>query len=365
MATREQDAPGSGLDSPDRDAVSPPPRWRSWLVRGALTAAMVALILWQVPPGDVLATLLLLDGRWLALAVLITVVVNVLKPWRWLWILRAAAPRATYWQALASLLVAASARLVIPGKAGEYGRVVTLRALSLKSALGLTTVDLLLEMYTGLVCALPAAFVFGGLGAGLAVTAVTGVVAAACHWPDRVLRVVGRLLRSSRLREQAVTAQQVMAQLSRGTLARAIGLTLLLHSIRFVQLAALIVGLDASPTLHAWLCLPLIQLADAFPVTVAGVGPREWVGLHVLPWAAISPAVAVTAVLLQSLISGFVPGTLGLGVLLWGGGRGRAAAAGPGDRGPSRRRSARRSPTGDRHHDRRDHDSGPASAPPP
>lgn len=327
MATREPDAPGSGRDGPAPDAARSRPRWRSWLWRGLLTGAMVALILWQVPPGEVLSTLLLLDGRWLAVAVLITVVVNVLKPWRWLWILRAAAPGATYLQALGSLLVAASARLVIPGKAGEYGRVVTLRALSLKSALGLTTVDLLLEMYTGLLCALPAAFVFGGLGAGLVVTAVTGVVVAACHWPDRVLRVAARLLRSARLREQAVAVQQVMGQLSRGTLARAIGLTLLLHGIRFVQLAALIVGLDASPTLHAWLCLPLIQLADAFPITVAGVGPREWVGLHVLPWAAISPAVAVTAVLLQSLISGFVPGTLGLGVLLWGGGRGRAAAA--------------------------------------
>ncbi|HOU89699.1 MAG TPA: lysylphosphatidylglycerol synthase transmembrane domain-containing protein [Polyangiaceae bacterium] len=362
MDAPDQDARGSDPEGPEPGTTSAAPRWRRWLWRGALTAAMVVLILWQVPPGDVLATLLALDGRWLALAVALTVAVNALKPLRWLWILRAAAPAATYWQALASLLVAASARLVIPGKAGEYGRVVTLRGLSLKSALGLTTVDLLLEMYTGLLCALPAAFVFGGLGGGLAVTAVTGVFVAACHWPDRALRGTARLLGSSRLRRQALAAQVVMAQLPWGTLARAVVLTLLLHGVRFAQLAGLLIGLGVDSTWLAWVCLPVVQLADAFPITVAGVGPREWVGLHVLPAVAIAPAVAVTAVLVQSLVSGFVPGAAGLGVLLWGGGRGREAAAGSAARGPTRRGSARRSPSTVR---RRDPDRESASAPLP
>jgi hypothetical protein len=152
------------------------------------------------------------------------------------------------------LLVAASARLVIPGKAGEYGRVVTLRALSLKRALGLTTVDLLLEMYTGLVCALPppssSAGSVRGRGHrrhGRRRRAATGPIG--CSASRRGCS------RSARLREQRSPVQQVMRQLSRGTLARAIGLTLLLHGIRFVQLAVLIIGLDASPSLLAWLCL--------------------------------------------------------------------------------------------------------------
>lgn len=300
-----------------------------WILRVGLTASMVILILWQVPPRSVLDTLFELEWQWLVLAVLLTLVINLLRPWRWLWLLRAVEPETTFWQALGSMLVAASARLVLPGRVGEYGRVFTLRKLSLKRALGLTTVDLLIEIQTGLLCALPAAMAFGGLGATLPLLLLLAIVFASCHRPDVVLRGAGRLLGSKRLREHATAARQVMDTLSGATLLRANLLTLLMHALRFLQLAVLLVALSVSPSLRTWFILPLVQLADAVPLTVAGIGPREWVGLKVLPWAAVPPAVAVTAVLLQSVISGFVPGGLGLFFVLRGTGRAPRPAAQP------------------------------------
>ncbi|MBN2193936.1 MAG: flippase-like domain-containing protein [Polyangiaceae bacterium] len=292
------------------------PEWQQrvgrWLLRGGSTAVILGLVLWQVPPASVVATLFDLDWEWLGLAVCLTLAINLLKPLRWLWLLQAVKPSTTYRQALGSLLVAATARLVVPGKFGEYGRIYPLRGLSLKSGLGLTTVDILIEMENGVLFALPAAFCLGGVVATVPPLLALLAVAAVTRWPDLLLRGVARLVGSSRLREQAAAAHQVMGMLSRNTWNKSIGLTVVLNLLRFLQLGVLILALDQNLTVLAWLCLPVIQLADAIPLTVAGIGVREWVGLKVLPWAAIPDTVAVTSVLLQSVISGFAPGAAGL-----------------------------------------------------
>ena len=81
---------------------------------------------------------------------------------------------------------------------------------------------------------------------------------------------------------------------------------------RFSQLFVLLwaVGADVSWATLAY--IPLIQLSDAVPLTVGGVGIREWVGLKILPLAGIAPGAAVSAVLIQSLISNMLPGVIGL-----------------------------------------------------
>lgn len=69
------------------------------------------------------------------------------------------------------------------------------------------------------------------------------------------------------------------------------------------------------PTAHAWACTTLTTLATAVPLTVNGVGLREWVHLRVLGPIAF-PAATLAAVLLLLYLLGFVMALLGYVLLV-------------------------------------------------
>lgn len=106
------------------------------------------------------------------------------------------------------------------------------------------------------------------------------------------------------------------------TLAKGLVVSVLLNGIRFSQLYVLFIALGSQPEAPAVLCFPLIQLADGFPLTVGGVGVREWLSMQVLPTYGILPEAAVAAVFLQFIISNLLPGVVGWWIIF----RGRAEA---------------------------------------
>lgn len=288
--------------------------WRRWL-SVAVKLGVTALVLWVLLRGLDLGRLgALLERADLVLigfAVLYTVALNAIKPLRWLWLLRAAVPEAAYGVALRSLLVGAGARLVLPSKVGELARVLVVPGLRPLTGVGLTVLDLLMELTAAFLVAIPGALVFAGPELAAAFVLLTLLPLAALLWPHRALFPLSRLPGLGGIEGRIEGIREVVGLIGRGTLLRGVGLSVLLNAIRFGQLYLLFVALGLVPNAAAVLCFPLIQLADGFPFTVGGVGVREWLSVQLLPRFGILPEAAVAAVFLQFVISNLLPGLVG------------------------------------------------------
>ena len=295
-------------------------RRRRWIWGGKLllTLALLGVIVREVAPARFLPLLLSADPTLVLLGVGLTGALNLVKPVRWQQLVRGACADFTYARALRSLLVAASARLVLPGKVGEYGRLLALPGIPVGTGLGLTTLDLLIEVQVALLLSLPAAWWLGGAVAALVPGILLVLAVLATHVPPSLLSRLRLPGRPRWIEDRALELRGAREALRGNVWLRALAITFLLAGIRLAQLHLLLVSLGEAPGLLTVLAVPLVQTADAIPLTVAGVGIREWVGLRLLPATGISGEAAVAAVALQSLISGLLPGVAGVPFLLTG-----------------------------------------------
>lgn len=303
-------------DAITSEPESPAPSWGSktlkTVVRVAITAAVLGLIFREVDL-DELWSVLRNANLWLvASAVLFTIMLNVVKPVRWLVLVRAAVPETGYPTALKSLLVAAAGRIVLPSKIGEFARIFMIPGLRVSSGVGLTLIDILVEAQVALLWAIPGLYVLWGPEAVAVGCVAVVIIAVLTRFPHRVAHPIARLIGNEKLDAKLLSARNMMRRLGTRGWLKAIGVTLGISVFRFSQLFVLLwaVGADVSPATLAY--IPLIQLSDALPLTVGGVGIREWVGLKILPLVGIAPGAAVSAVLIQSLISNLLPGLIGL-----------------------------------------------------
>ena len=291
-----------------------------------LKVCLTGLVLWLVGRSIHASRLVTLvadaDLILLLFAVTYTVALNGIKPFRWLWLLRGVLPQTTYATALRSTLFGAGARLVLPSKLGEFGRVLEVPDLKLLTGVGLTALDLLMEASAAFLVAVPGALIFlGPVGATFALF-LTLVPLLALFYPHRVLLPLARLPVLKSFRDRLIGAEQIVNTLGRGVILRGLFVSVVLNGIRFSQLYVIFVALGTVPNAAAVLCFPLIQLADGFPLTIGGVGVREWLGMAVLPAYGILPEAAVAAVFLQFAISNLLPGAVGWWIIF----RGRHAA---------------------------------------
>ncbi len=295
---------------------NPAPSWGAktlkTLLRVAITAAVIGLIFREVDSEELWRVLRNANLWLVASAVLFTVMLNVVKPVRWLVLVRAAVPEMRYPTALKSLLVAAAGRIVLPSKIGEFARIFMIPGLRVSSGVGLTLIDILVEAQVALLWAIPGLYVLWGTKAVVVGVVAVLVIAVLTRFPHRVAHPVAQLIGNEKLDRKLLSARDMMRRLGTRGWLKAIGVTLAISVFRFSQLFVLLwaVGAEVSPATLAY--IPLIQLSDAVPLTVGGVGIREWVGLKILPLAGIAPGAAVSAVLIQSLISNMLPGFIGL-----------------------------------------------------
>ena len=270
-------------DALTTEPESPAPSWGTktlkTLIRVAITAAVLGLIFREVNLAE-LWEVLSEANLWLVTgAVLFTVSLNLVKPVRWLILVKAAIPETRYRTALKSLLVAAAGRIVLPSKIGEFARIFMIPGLRVSSGVGLTLIDILVEAQVALLWALPGLYVLWGEVA-VAIGAVAVVfIAVLTRYPHRLVHPVAQLIGNEKLDAKLLSARNMMRRLGTKGWLKAIGVTLIISVFRFSQLWVLLwaVGADVSVATLAY--IPLIQLSDAVPLTVGGVGIREWVGL--------------------------------------------------------------------------------------
>lgn len=179
----------------DAGAEAPPPRPRRLRPSLFVKVGLTVLVLWLVVRGidfGRLGTVILGADPWLvAFAVLYTVALNGIKPFRWLWLVRGSVPGTGYRVALRSTLFGAGARMVLPSKIGEFGRVLEVPGLKILTGVGLTALDMLMEISAAFFVAIPGALIFAGpelaavfvLLTVLPTVALFGPIACCSPWP--------------------------------------------------------------------------------------------------------------------------------------------------------------------------------------
>jgi uncharacterized membrane protein YbhN (UPF0104 family) len=304
------------LPPPSRSTA---PRRLGWtfVLKLGLTALVLGLLAARVDLQQLGAVLA--NGRpgLMLAAVLPTVALNLVKPVRWLWLLKAVLPDCSYGVAFRSALVGAGARLLLPSKVGEFGRVLDVPGLPLLTGAGLVVLDLMMEMVTACLLAVPGLLYCAGPAvAGLAF--LLGVACAvALFFPHRFLRLASGLPRAGpHLSSRFEGARDVIRLIGRRTLLRGLAISVVLNLLRFGQLVLLFLSVGTPVAARAVVVLPVVQLADGFPFTVGGVGVREWLGAYILPAYGIAAEAAVAAIFLQYVVSNVLPGIPGWWLLL-------------------------------------------------
>jgi len=294
----------------------------SVLLRLVVSAALLALLLWLVPLGDVAAAVLSVPPLlWLG-ALGIFILGHLLAALKWRLLIRL--PGLTAGEILRAHFAGLASNLFLPGLVG--GDVVKTAWLARSAGewegIGVgTAMDRLLDSVSVLVLAvsggLATASLSGGPGdvvlvaGGLLVTAVVALPVAHA-WLKRGDEGTSRRRLATALRELARRPHLAVASLSLSILMQA---AFIVVTAEFGHAAGVRVGRSA--WFFAW---PLAKLAAVLPLTFAGIGTREGALVALMnPLGASPSGVAAAGILWTSVL--LVGALLGGGAALLSAGR--------------------------------------------
>ncbi len=236
----------------------------------------------------------------LALVILLGPPFVLLKAFKWHLLLRVAIPEASYRLALRSFLLGMTASLITPGRLGELARAACFPG-KRTPVLALTLMDKLIDVTVLLtLCAMS----LWAYSTRLGIIGITGgVVFAASIW------VGPQWMKRWPPIHPFVT---VMPSVS-GRLVVLNGvLAICCYALLALQFHLLLSGLHPVPLWVSSTVLPPILLGSALPLFINGLGGREGIATVLLKHYAVPGEQAVLASFLLFVVSGLLPGGVGI-----------------------------------------------------
>jgi len=283
-----------------------------------------------------------LDLRLFALAIPMVAVHYLLKAWKWQQLLRRRGVRVGYGLAMRSLLAGIAMSLFTPLNLGELGRVLYLPGRSRSTLAGLVLVDKALDLTAVFLFAVPGTLLmFGGWWALLPAAAALAALSVLALGPTMAV-FFRRCYWLGPVRARAVRAALAAARVGPGAAFLLLLVALLAFFVIYLLYFILLHGLlpDANLRLgQVMTVVPLVMAGRLVPLTVSGLGAREWIAALLFPGIGVTQSVAVEVTLLVFLLTSACPALIGvltrprgrvraaLLVLLLAGAAGPAAAA--------------------------------------
>lgn len=287
-------------------------RWLWAALRLGVAALLLSLVARQASWDAVVQQVRRADLVLVGVATVYLLSALALRAWRLSLLLTASGPGVPYRLALRATLMAASARLVLPGKLGELLRALWLPEVSQSAALGAVVLDLILEAAAALALAVPGVTLWlGPLPGAVAALSALGLVVAARR-PASLLRGLARLPGLGSLRARSLPSEEALQRLGGGRFLLAFAAGGAAVVLRVGALYVLLVALGAGVPSVALIGLPLVVLVEGVPVTVGGLGVREWVGLILLVPLGVASAPALGALIGLFVLGTLVPGLAGV-----------------------------------------------------
>jgi uncharacterized protein (TIRG00374 family) len=307
-----------------QDIPIQPRRWPKMLLRGGITAAILAMLFWQVHWTSVWLALRTMEGGLLSIACLLWIPTQWLQFVKWDMVARTAGsdvPRSDihrgYW-------VGYTLGVITPGRIGQLGRALVLRNCSTPTAIGIGIVE---RGYTALVinalgifslALLPSLgwmsamqmplWLRAGLGLAALLLLVLGIFPRLILHPLRAL--ANRLPMRSKL-HQALDVLKAVEPFMAASLSL---LTILSLASSLLQFVLLIRAMGCDIPILAGMLAGLLTffLKGMLPITIGSLGIGEWVAVYCFRGLGVEPSVAVAASLFLFVINVFIPSLIGL-----------------------------------------------------
>ncbi len=255
-----------------------------------------------------------LDLRLFALALPMVVVHYLLKAWKWQALLHRRGVVVGFGLAMRSLLAGVALSLFTPLNLGELGRVLYLPGRSRSTLAGLVLVDKALDLTAVFLFAVPGTLLLFGvwwalLPAGAALAAMSVLVLG-----PAVAGLLRRCYWLGPVRARAVRAALAAARVGPGTaillLLVALAAFFVVYLLYFVLLRGLAPAVDLRLG-QVMTVVPLVMAGRLVPLTVSGLGAREWIAALLFPGIGVTEAVAVEVTLLVFLLTSACPALVG------------------------------------------------------
>jgi len=292
--------------------------YRKQLLSLAISGGLLALLLWKVDARTVLGILSGIHGGWFLLAMLFFIPQTVVIAWRWQLIARPLAPLSLR-EALRQVLASSTLNLVLPSKLGDLTKGVFLHrrgACRLSEGMHIVVFEKLLDLSA--LCAwmvvgwilLPrfAPWVLAILALGIVLILVVLLV----YFSRRGAAIVfsalpGRLLshpKLAKLREVLASGPRVMALVHADGRRRnlILGSSFLIWLLHLLQIACFFQSVQADVSLlEVVAIMPIAIFAGLLPLSLAGIGVRDWAIVALFSSPTNSAALLASVGLLVSL----------------------------------------------------------------
>lgn len=287
------------------------------LLRYLFTVVLFALIFYCFRDDwrDGLRSFSALDLRLFALALPLVTAHYLFKAWKWRVLLRRSGVPAGYGLAMRSLLAGVALSLFTPMNLGELGRVLYLPGRSRSTLAGLVLVDKALDLSAVFLFAVPGTWLVFGPGWALLPAVAALLAVSVLVLGPLSARLLRRCYRLGPLRARAVRAALAAARVGPGTAALLLLVALAAFFVVYVLYFVLLRGLlpEAGVPLGGVMSVvPLVMAGRLVPLTVSGLGVREWIAALLFPGIGVTESVAVEVTLLVFLLTSALPALVGV-----------------------------------------------------
>jgi uncharacterized membrane protein YbhN (UPF0104 family) len=274
-----------------------------------ITILCFALMFVFIGPARIADTFRQASIPFILIALCMTPVCLVVKIYRWFLLARSVDSSISFRQASSSYLAGLCLAVITPFATGELARGLYFQ--NRAELTGKVLIDKLVDLtVVALFTVVGIAFASGYLQ--VKIIAVLALIAMIVIWFLRpvVSAVCTRLSKSFHLAFLEKIGKAFM-EIESTLLIKIFGLGLLFFALFYLQAFVLLNAFQSNPPLKAVVFFPLITLSTIIPVTIGGLGIREWAAAFLLAPLGISSAVAVSTFFTHFIVINFIPGLAG------------------------------------------------------
>ncbi|MEW6363556.1 MAG: lysylphosphatidylglycerol synthase transmembrane domain-containing protein [Acidobacteriota bacterium] len=278
-------------------------------LRLGLTGLLLSLILLAVPLHEVVEAARAASLRPLLGGFALGFLFAALKIVRWRWLLVRMGVACGMLEATRSYFGGMAVGLITPGRLGEVARGMYIDYRDKTYAGSVAFVDKLFDIAVLVVAAAAGWALYGFYEIAVLMFLGAAGLVACLFLPSRIVTSVARRLPVRGIR---VHLEKAAAPLDRATLSTVSGALIqavLSFLVAATQFWLFLLAFGPAPLGAAFLAMPMIVLANLIPITISGIGVREWAAIVLLSQYSVPGAVAVSVAML-----GFVSNTLGPGI---------------------------------------------------
>ena len=292
-------------------------------VKVVITVLLLYLIITKIGVDKVEKSLSQI-GYYFFMAIALAVLFNILKAFKWHYLLTQTEKGSTFATAARSYLVGMVGGFLTPARIGEVGRMIPLREQGKSLIVSLVAVDKLADLAVVLMLSIYGAGWYFGWYVGAAAALLSAVSIAIFMFPYYPLRFFDYIAGKNRFlagyRERWAIMASKIQSVPIGFKFTFLILTIVCYVIVIIEYHWLISNYQVCRLSAVFKAQPLIMLTNTIPLTIGGLGVREGSAIVLLGHFGISSSAALSSAFMLFLLNTAVPAVIG-GILLFSRGK--------------------------------------------